>query len=387
MMQSKLTNASSGFSLIEMLIAMSVGLLVLGGAVSMYTQGVQATWAVSQRAQMQQDSRAAYDLITQDIGLAGAGLPTGGLALTSGGTAPKFGCDVVSGLCHLGSNNNASVAYPLQSGSPTINYMYWVIPGCTAGPAINTTIGRTDAITVVYSDNTLLLPDYAIEFMDVNGNNVNFIYPSTVPTPAPQQVNNTGVGLQLGDLVLFQNGTNYAVSEITTPPGTAAVSPYAVAFASGDLLNFNQNSATSNGLKQLIAACVAGTACTVGTAPTGTNVTAVTATRIWAVTYYLDNSSGIATLMRQVNGRQPVPVADNVENLQFTYDGYNSNGNLVTATCNAGGSSDYNLIRTINLGHLSFRSQLKGTKGYQGTDMQTSISARNLSFSARYGSN
>jgi prepilin-type N-terminal cleavage/methylation domain-containing protein len=385
-MKPKLTNTSSGFSLIEMLIAMGVGLIVLGGAVSMYTQGVQATWAVSQRAQMQQDSRAAYDLITQDIGLAGAGLPTGGVALASGGTAPKFGCDVVSLLCHLGANNNTAISFPPQSGSPAINQMYGVIPGCTQGPAINSAIGATDVITVVYSDNTLLLPNYSVEFMDANGLNVDFIYPSPVPTPAPQALNNTGVGLQQGDLILFQYGTNYAVSEVTAAPGTAATSPYAVVFANGDLLNFNQSAATSNGLKQLITAC-AGVACTVGTAPTGTNITAVTATRLWSVTYYLDKTSGIATLMRQVNARQPVPVADNVQNLQFTYDGYNSSGNLVTASCSAGGSTDYNLIRTINLLHLSFHSQLHGTKGYQGTDMQTSISARNLSFSARYGSN
>jgi hypothetical protein len=113
----------------------------------------------------------------------------------------------------------------------------------------------------------------------------------------------------------------------------------------------------------------------------------VTATRIWAVTYYLDKTSGVATLMRQANARQPVPVADNVQNLQFTYDTYDSSGNLLTASCSAGGATNYNLVRTINLLHLSFRSQQKGVKGYQGTDMQSSISARNLSFSARYGAN
>jgi hypothetical protein len=266
--------------------------------------------------------------------------------------------------------------------------MYWVIPGCQKGPAINASIGATDVITVAYSDSQLLLPNYYVEFNDVNGNTVTFIYPNNpTPSPAPQLLNNTGVGLQNGDLVLFQYGTNYAVAEVTAAPGAAASSPYAVSFANGDLLNFNQNAATSNNLKQLIAACTAAAACTVGTPPGTSTQALVTATRIWAITYYLDKTSGVATLMRQVDARQPVPVADNVQNLQFTYDTYDSNGNLLTASCSAGGTTNYNLIRTINLTHLSFRSQLQGVKGYQGTDMQSSVSARNLSFSARYGSN
>lgn len=386
-MKSKRVNSSFGFSLIEMLIAMSVGLVVLGGAVSMYTSGVQATWTVSQRAQMQQDSRAAFDLITQDIGLAGAGLPTGGVALASGAVTPKYGCDVVSNNCHLGASNNTALTFPPQSGAPGINQMYWVIPGCQQGPAINASIGATDTITVAYSDSQLLMPNYYVEFMDTNGNGVNLIYPSPVPTPAPQQINNTGVGLQVGDLILFQYATNYAVAEVTAAPGTASTSPYAVGFANADLWQFNQNAATSNGLKQLITACVGAGVCTVGTPPTVANQALITATRIWAVSYYLDKSSGVSTLMRQVNARQPIPLADNVQNLQFTYDTYNTSGALLTASCSAGGTTNYNLIRTINLAHLSFRSQMNGTKGYQGSDMQGSVSARNLSFSARYGSN
>jgi len=389
-MRSTMAKRHSGFSLIELLIAMAVGLIVLGGATMIYSNGMSATWAVSQRAEMQQDSRAAYDLLTQDISLAGAGLPSGGIALSSGGVAPKFGCDVTSGLCHLGAANNGSINFPPQSGAPGINQMYWLIPGCTQGPSINAAIGATDTITTIYSDNVLLMPTYYVEFNDVNGNSVSFIYPNNpTPAPAPQQLNNTGVGLQNGDLVLFQYNNTYALADVTAAPPKIGASPYTVAFGNNDLLEINQNAATSNNLKALIASCSGGAtpSCVVGAPPTAVNQNVITATRIWMVTYYLDKTSGISTLMRQVNARAPVPVADNVQNLQFTYDAYNSTGTLLTAACNAGGSTDYPLVRTINLAHLSFRSELQGGKGYQGTDMQTSLSARNLSFSARYGSN
>jgi hypothetical protein len=50
-----------------------------------------------------------------------------------------------------------------------------------------------------------------------------------------------------------------------------------------------------------------------------------------------------------------------------------------------------NLIRKINIAHLTIRSQLDGsrstlfaTSGFQGYDSQTSISARNLSYQNRY---
>ena len=86
------------------------------------------------------------------------------------------------------------------------------------------------------------------------------------------------------------------------------------------------------------------------------------------------------TLMRQVNGQTPSPVAENVIDLQFNYDTYDDNGNLT----NASSPASPNLIRKVNVAHLSVRSMVRGTSGYQNMDVQTSVSARNLNFSNRY---
>ena len=48
-------NSSGGFSLIELLVALAVGTIVVGAAVKLFTQGMNATFVVSQRAEMQQD--------------------------------------------------------------------------------------------------------------------------------------------------------------------------------------------------------------------------------------------------------------------------------------------------------------------------------------------
>jgi type IV pilus assembly protein PilW len=72
-MHSKLRKSDRGFTLVEMLIAMALGVFVLGLAVTLYTKGLEATWTVSQRAELQQDARASFNLLTKDLSLANAG--------------------------------------------------------------------------------------------------------------------------------------------------------------------------------------------------------------------------------------------------------------------------------------------------------------------------
>ena len=113
---------------------------------------------------------------------------------------------------------------------------------------MNATAGPTDVITVVYADTTFLLPDYTVKFNDLNGNSVTFTLPAPAPNPLDQAVNNTGVGLQQGDLVLFTSnaGSAYALAEVTAPLGAEAGPSYNVPFGNADSLQFNQNVATSN---------------------------------------------------------------------------------------------------------------------------------------------
>jgi prepilin-type N-terminal cleavage/methylation domain-containing protein len=369
-----------GYSLLELMISMALGLIVVGAAVQLFSKGVSATWLVSQRAELQQDSRAASNLLTKDISMAGAGLPSGGLVLASGpGTVnEKYGCDF-TGKCYLGALNNAAITYPTQvdpvSGQ-TFNYLYGVIPGWRRGVTVNGAAGATDVITVAYTDSAFLLSDYTVQFNNAAGTSVTFKLPVPAPNPLDQAVNNPGVGLQQGDLVLFTNISGVqAIAEVTAAP--SAGPSYVVSFSSPDPLQFKQAIATRGDLQFVVDPTKVG-AVSVGT----------TATRVWVITYYLDNTTGTPRLMRQVNGRVPVPVAENVADLRFTYDSYDSAGNLLNATGDGGMSAvpaiSPGLIRTINLTHLTVRSQLRGSIGYQSVDLHTSISARNLNFQQRY---
>ncbi len=392
---------SGGFSLIELLVALAVGALVVGSAVQLFTQGMNATFVVSQRAQMQQDLRATSDLLFKDLSLAGAGLPSAtGILLPSAAGKPIYG---FAPSCAAKNNciPGGGITYPCTSvgAVPCNPTLYGLIPGWRLGITVPGSPNPSDVITVVYTDTVFALPCYTIQAITATTVIVQLPAPLpatcilTPPLVAPQAVNAPAVGLVPGDLVLVQSivGGNSAtvIAEVTlvAPNGGGN---YTITFAGGDTLNMNQPGAPAASLTQLVC----------GPAPAAACPATATATRIFAISYYLwmlpdplGVGVGTPTLMRQVNGQTPVPVQEGVVNFQFTYDTYKADGTLLNAIGDGGYSTgtSFNLIRKINLVHLTTRSQVSGVKsglmttnGYQTFDTQTSISARNLSYQNRY---
>jgi len=394
----KSAKSIAGFSLIELLVSLAVGAVVMGAAVKLFTQGMSATFLVSQRAEMQQDLRASSDLLLKDISLAGAGLPAGvGILLPTTALRPIYG---YAPSCAARNNcvPGNGIVYPCATsgGVPCNPTLFGLIPGFRQGIIVPGSPTASDVITVVYTDTVFALPCYTIQTITPVAVTLQLpavLPPTCILTPplvAPQAINAPAVGLLPGDVVLFQStvagSTAIAVGEVT---GVAANGGgnYTVAFAGGDTLNLNQPGAAAGDLAQL--------ACALPLCPP-----TATATRIDVITYYLwmmpdplGVGPGTPTLMRQVNGQTPVPVQESVVNLQFTYDTYGPTGALLNDLGDGGYSTgtSFNLIRKINLVHLTTRSQISGarsnttlTNGFQTFDTKTSISARNLSFQNRY---
>lgn len=369
---------NGGFSLLELMIAAFIGLIVIGGAVSLFTQAMKGSWVTSEKSEMQQDVRAASILLQRDISMAGAGalgqqgLSNNGVGLpTPTSTKSIYPCGPLT--CNYISG--APVTYPLSpSGVPTF---YSIIPGGGLGIKIGTA-APTDILTIVSADPTLALNCYTAS-IDSTGTIVTFQLPSPLPgtcvlpsnVTVPQALNDPIVGLQAGDMVLFGTAAVAVVtSAVTTctPTGTNTAC-YTVDFAATDISHINQPSITTGSLHQFEGASLT-----------------ISAVRVLTITYYLDisPSDGVTPrLMRVQNGKLPAPVAENVVNLQFTYNV--NNGGTITAnlsTLPAGISPA--MITQVNIAHLTIRSQLPGTVGYQGFDLQTSISARNLSAEQEY---
>jgi prepilin-type N-terminal cleavage/methylation domain-containing protein len=408
-METVSNSSSRGFSLIELMMALALGVVITAAAVKLYSTGMDATWVVQQRAELQQDLRAAEGMLLKDISLAGAGLtqlPGESIPLPYS-TTPTYGCSA-GPVCPP----NGALNYPCIGGAcgaafpPTL---YPIMPAYQKGITPPGSVTPSDIITVVYSDTNLALNCYSgaanpITF-NATGNQLTFMAPPNPPPPScvlppnlvyPQALNNTVNGLQPGDLVMVGPSTTglLAVGEVTSVAGpTGAPTPcagapcaggsqYVIGFGNNDTLELNQ-SGQANDLTT-----------------TKASAAGVPVTRIYVITYYLQNwvdAGGNTTtiLYRQVNGQPAVPLADNIANMQFTYDTYNSNGTLLNADGNGGETAvppvSPSLIRKINIAHLTIHGQLYGTKsslmatqGFQSFDIQTSISARNMSYNNRY---
>jgi len=369
-----------GFSLLELLVASSIGLTVVLVMTSLFKTGMDATMRVTQRAETQQNLRAAIELMTKDISLAGAGLPSGGLQLTTGGGLSLYACNQ-TGTCYITGDT-----YP-NNGGGTPNYMYPLIPGfgtgVQGGAAIPAAPGQVNSsITSVYCDYNFPLTNFT------------FTFPS--PTSVNVAVNNAAVqpnnilapgGLQVGDLLMFvvstpgngktTTGTSLVqnsavVAEITGIPNNLTMN-----FATGDALNMNQTGGANN------LAAVAAAAAGVGSQ--------VSVCRLQVVSYFLQVPPAGGTvqtprLMRQVNGLNAVPVADNIINLQFTYDIIDTTlGTVVANQQNPIGAGESpNLIQKVNIWIMGASPTTNGNKS-QNMYLATAVSTRDMTFCNSYG--
>ncbi len=142
-----------GFTLVELVLAMGLATVVLGGALALTTQAIGLSDMVSQRSDMQQNGRVAMNMMARDASLAGTGFPTSGIQLPSGSGSQdsQFACDEAGG-CYITNN-----VY-------TFERMYATWPGDSGGPTINGV--ATDVITLVYDDTTSDFDEYVLTSID-----------------------------------------------------------------------------------------------------------------------------------------------------------------------------------------------------------------------------
>lgn len=377
-------NSRRGFTLIELLVASSIGLIVILTMTSLFKTGMDATFTVTQRAEVQQNMRAAIELMTQDIGHAGAGLPTGGLQLATAGVS-NYACYQTT--CYLPTHN-----YPNNVGTGVANYMYGILPGYSNGVENGVTIpnasaARNDSITVIYQDYAFQLDNFT--FTQLSATSVQAVLNSTTNPQLPNNIMAPG-GLNIGDVLFFyvsQTGTstgnsNNGNTQVQTAAiaaeitGISGTGPWTLTFNSGDPLNMNQTGGADN----------------LASAFTAASATASTMKvyRLNVVSYFLEVPVAGGTvqnprLMRQVNGQQAIPVADNIINMQFSYDVIDAFTGYLSANLNnpiASGQSP-TTIQKVNI-WLMGESLTSGGKRSQSMYLITSVAARSMSFCNSY---
>jgi prepilin-type N-terminal cleavage/methylation domain-containing protein len=376
----------AGFSLIELLVSVAILVVIVGSTLAALSQGVKATQGVTLMADTQENLRAGLNYMVRDLVQAGESIPQGGIPLP----------------------NNAGVTSINEPSPPTLAYQFpatsTVLPAITPGPNQGlltatpdpnipgvTLFGpnRTDMITMIYADNSLI--DNTIPATPHTLNEFPiFLAPSAGPPANPGcpagsiaangssvtfditciNINTGNTGLKAGDLIMFQNAGGVTLQCITRVAGQT------VQFAAGDPFKLNQTALPNGTLPNTAAPAGSG-----AYPPT-------TATRIWMITYYINSNTNPQRpmLMRQVNFNPAVAVAEVIENLNVTYDIVDSvatvpatNAHILTAPDAPG------QIRKVNL-LLAARAEVpySDTQYYFRNNLQTEVSVQSLSFFNQY---
>ncbi|MFZ3217593.1 MAG: prepilin-type N-terminal cleavage/methylation domain-containing protein [Candidatus Acidiferrales bacterium] len=373
-----------GFSLIELMVSMAILVAVLAIAIGALLQAEHATQAVAYEANTEENLRAGMHFMVRDLIQAGEGIPQGGIsipytttsAINRPGTATIF-------------PNTYTTLPAITPGYQTGQLAVSLNPRTQA---VLTGI-NTDIINIIYADNVL---------QDTAG---NYLYSYPIIQPAPSTpvcsgvISATGASVTLaancfampgttnpitaGNLIMFHNQNGTALEYVTTVAGQQ------INFASGDPAGLNQTADTYN--------TVASLATTPGVFPP------TTITRVWMVTYYIDTTNALdPQLIRQVNYpnfpagapvNPPLAIADDIENLGFSYDITSSTDPAGTYP-NGPGNASYpkspdtpDQIRAVNI-FLAGRSEQTytalSTPQYLRNNLSTQVSIRSLSFTNQF---
>ena len=395
-MKSRTRKNFAGFTLVELMIAMVVTLILLYAAVSTFRDASQSNTVVTQASDMTDNLRSGLNLIQLDLQQAGSGIPTGGVPIpyTSNnnssapcGTTPAPNRPMLNGITTFPACNSTLPAVePGQAMGPLIT-----APDAVAGNPSNPN-SYTDEITALYVDNlgldskpinaqaTLVPsnPGCPNGSLSLSGTTLTAIFDGTTlnSNGGYNCVNfsKNGIAINVGDLIMFSNNNGEAILAVTN------VSNQTLTFAAHDAFNLNGRTETGGTINYLQTSPTCG----------GTNACFpnTSATRVWMVSYYLDNitSPPFVRLIRQVGFNPPTPVGETLENLQFTYDFVDGVTNPSNQPAVPTGNSE-SQIRMINV-YLGARSSYQIARGnrslFERDNLVTQVSLRSMAYHNKY---
>ncbi|MGE3276496.1 MAG: PilW family protein [Vicinamibacterales bacterium] len=340
----------AGFSLPELLVAMTLTLTVTAAALTALQDANRASEAGAVMTDVNQNLRVAMNLVIRDLLQTGQGIPTGGIPIPSGQDA-------------------LAIARPGPDGSdwefdPAYTTLPAVSPGAGIGQVINGV--ATDAVTLLYEDPSITLND------DAADNEVGVIVAtdgSSIIVDNGSPIDNAATGVKEGDLIMITfAGKGSAIQEVTGVEGQQ------IYFASTASSHLNQRDAPQGSILSY--------------RNDDASWPPATAYRILMISYYLVvPSSGPITsphFIRRVNYGPGRAVAIGVENMQLTWDLVDGVTNPTNVEEPESPNSP-NQIRKANL-YLAARSleEFSRTGQYLRSSLTTQVSLRSLAFVSRY---
>jgi prepilin-type N-terminal cleavage/methylation domain-containing protein len=390
----KLLSRDDGFTMVEMLVATTVMLLVIGATLATFKNATDINNVASAVGDTNQNIRAGTNQLVRDLMMAGRIIANGGVPAPSGagslaikrpgppGSALTFG---------LIADDDGTLMLPA------------ITTGYQLGPVINGE--ATDLVTILTVDEFMPalqgigagVPAGTQAVIAADGSGL------TVPAASPWLVGdavNDTAPINVGDLVLFKNTYGLAVQTVTSVDTTH------IYFASSDWAQLNQRNAAFTGtiycLKTPPAGTVPPNTCDPSTIPATLPVPAATLAatfpntsvmRLLMITYYVDNSTtpGTPRLTRLTNNGAPQALAGIVEDLNLTYDLVDpANSGTVSAITSlpytlSGTTYTSSMIEKVNI-HVGVRSEstTNPTRQYIRTHINTAVDTRSIASVDRY---
>jgi type II secretory pathway pseudopilin PulG len=275
---------SSGYSLVELLVALGVTTVIMGATMVGLSDAVRANESVMKITGMNNMLRVSMDLLVRDLLQVGAGLPPGHVIGTpSGAQSQPILLPGPPGSAFSSSVGDTDIAA--------------VVPLTGLGPVINGV--ATDTITVLMADNIL------------SGIEVDQVTPTSVDVDEAIDLESGPTKVAAGQLIMVTKGSCSTLVQVTDllPNGK-------IMFSASDSMNLNQPQAKEGSLSALDD-------CEPKNGP-------AVVSRIRMISYYIDATTNPARprLVRRVNNGDAVDfdntlgtaVGLDIENLQISYD-------------------------------------------------------------------
>jgi prepilin-type N-terminal cleavage/methylation domain-containing protein len=379
--RSSIRSRQSGFTLVELLVSMSITTVIMGATMSAMQHAINATDSALLLTSMNNGLRTSMDLMVRDLLQVGQGLPSGHVVMVPAGPgalAIRMPGPPGTNFTLTGSTGNAC---PAVGDCTEISA---VMPGPGLGPVIAGV--TTDMITTLQVDSSF--DQVRLTAFAADG-------ASIAVDPA---VNITNLGpddIHPADLIVLMKGSLSALVQVSRVAGQT------VFFDAADSLRLNQQGGALDGTARELRSVIP-----VDTAPVLPAVFVPTlASRVRMISYYIDNVTDPLRprLVRRMNNGHATnfdntlgtAVAFDVENLQITYDladGVTNPANVRMVKADLDGTGrclpnpcSRNNIRKVNI-LLSGRSKAptKGTRQFLRNRLQTQVSLRSLALVDRY---
>ncbi len=357
--------SDSGFSLIELMTAMTITLLVLASTMVAMTDALRSSETGSLVTGMNHGLRTAMDILVRDLLQVGQGLPSGRVISIPSGT----------GTTAIKLPGPPGTSFTIPTTQDTLSA---VTPLAGLGPTLDGV--ATDVLVTLEGDSSF--------------DQVRLTALTTTKMTVEAGVDITDGGpddIRPGDLIMLTKGSSSTLVEITRLTGQSAF------FEAGDSLNLNQVGVEAGNIEALLA-----------TAPSDVpspTYLPTTATRIRMITYYIDATTDPSRprLVRRMNNGNATTfdnalgtaVAFDLENFQISYDlvdGVTNPASVKMTVADLAGTGacspdpcSPNQIRKVNV-LLSGRSRaaLQQTRQFFHNSLTTQVSLRSLAFVDRY---